>query len=336
MKALVTGATGFIGSALVRELLKDGKEVKVLIRKSSNTKNIDGLDVERAYGDVRDKEAVKAALAGCDTFYQTAALFEYWGPSKKDYYDVNVEGTKASLQAALEQGVPKVIHTSSIVSLGSHGRDCLAKEDAGFNLWKTGAHYCISKYLAEVEALRFAQEGLPVVVVNPAVVIGVRDIRPTPSGRLILDVLNKKTPGHMDGGFNYVDVEDVAWGHILAAEKGRIGEKYILGNANLSMLDFYRLVADVAGAEPPRLKFPYPAVLATAYLYSLIAAFTRRPPVVTPAAARVARIYGYFDSSKAVRELGMPQTLIRTTVEKAVNWFRENEYVKARQRVAVS
>ncbi len=329
MKSLVTGATGFLGSALVRELLKDGKEVRVLVRQGSSTRNIDGLEVEKAYGDVRDKESVKAALAGCDVFYQTAALFEYWGPSKKDYYDVNVEGTKASLQAALEQGVPKVVHTSSIVALGAHGCDYLAKEDAEFNYWKTGAHYCISKYLAEVEALKFAEKGLAVVVVNPGAVIGIRDVRPTPSGRLILDVLNKKTPGYMDGGLNYVDVEDVARGHILAAQKGKTGEKYILGNANLSMLDFYRLVADVAGMKPPKLKFPYPAVLATAYLYGIVAAISRRPPVVTPAAARVARMYGYFDSSKAVKELGMPQTPIRTTVEKAVNWFRENGYVRA-------
>jgi dihydroflavonol-4-reductase len=329
MKALVTGATGFVGSSLVRELLKDGKEVKVLVRQSSSTKNIHGLDVEKAYGDVRDKESVKAALAGCDTFYQTAAVFEFWGPSKKDYYDVNVEGTKASLQAALERAVPKVVYTSSVVALGSHGRDCLAAEDAEFNLWKTGAHYCISKYLGEAEALKFAGKGVPVVIVNPGVVIGVRDIRPTPSGRIILDVLNKRTPGYLDGGFHYVDVEDVARGHILAAQKGRTGEKYILGNANLSMLDFYRLVAEVAGMKPPGLRFPYPAVLTMSYLYSLVARVTRRPPVVTPAAARVSRVHAYFDSSKAVNELGMPQTPIRATVEKAVNWFRENGYVKA-------
>ena len=328
MKALVTGATGFIGSSLVRELLKEGKEVKVLARESSNTKNIDGLDVEKAFGDVRDKEAVKAALTGCDTFYQTAALFEYWGPSEKDYYDVNVQGTKAGMEAAQEQGVPKVVHTSSIVSLGSHGCDCLAKEDAEFNLWKTKAHYCISKYMGELEALRFAEKGVPVVIVNPAVVIGVRDIRPTPSGRLILDVLNKRTPGYMDGGFNYVDVEDVARGHILAAQKGRIGDKYILGNANLSMREFYQLVADVAGTEPPRMRFPYVGVLAIAYLYSVMARITGRPPVVNPASARVAKIYGYFDPSKAVNELGFPQTPIRTTVEKAVNWFRGNGYVR--------
>jgi dihydroflavonol-4-reductase len=329
MKALVTGATGFIGSSVVRDLLRDGREVKVLVRQTSDTSNIDGLDVERCYGDIRDKESVKAALEGCDTFYQTAALYEYWGPAKKDYYDVNVEGTKASLSAALERGVERTIYTSSIVALGVHGRECMAREDAEFNLWGTGAHYCISKYLGEVEALRFADKGLPVVIVNPAGVIGVRDIKPTPSGRIILDVVNKRQPGYMDGDMNFVDVEDVARGHILAAEKGRIGEKYILGNANLSLIDFYRLVADVAGVEPPRLRFPYPAVLAASYLFALVASISRRPPVATPAIVRVARTSGCFDSSKAVNELGFPQTPIRRTVEKAVNWFRENGYVKA-------
>ncbi|MBN2098186.1 MAG: SDR family oxidoreductase [Dehalococcoidia bacterium] len=324
MKSLVTGATGFIGSALVRELLKDGKEVRILVRKSSNTKIIDGLDIEKVYGDVRDKDAVGAALKGCDTFYQAAALYESWGPSKRDYYDVNVEGTKASLQAAMEQGVPKVVHTSSIAALGNHGRETLAREDAEFNGWKTGAHYNISKYLAEVEALKFAQKGLPVVVVNPAIVIGVRDIRPTPSGRIIADVLNKRTAGYFDGGGNFVDVEDVARGHILAAAKGKVGEKYILGNVNMTLKEFFDLVADVAGMQRLKTKFPFPAVLAVSYLYVLTAAITKKPPTLTPALARLNHSYMYFDPSKAVKELGFQQTPIRTTVEKAINWFREN------------
>ena len=329
MKSLVTGATGLIGSSIVRELLKDGKEVKVLVRKSSNTKNIDGLDFERAYGDIRDKESVKAALKGCDTFYQAAALYEFWGPKKKDYYDVNVEGTKSALQAALEQGVAKVVYTSSIAALGSHGRERPANEEAQYNYPSGAPPYVLTKYLGQVEALKMVQKGLPVVVVNPAGVIGVRDINPTPSGRIILDVLNKRTPGYMDGGGNYVDVEDVARGHVLAADKGKVGEKYVLGNANMSLLEFYKLVSDVAGMQPPKLKFPYPAVLVTSYLYQLIATITKRPPPVTPAAARVVRMYAYFDSSKAIRELGFPQTPIRITVEKAVNWFRENGYVKS-------
>ena len=330
MKALVTGATGFIGSSLVRELLKDGVEVRILVRKNSNTKNIDGLNLERAYGDIRDKESVKAALKGCDTFYQTAALYESWGHDKKEYYDINVEGTKTALTAALEQGVGKVVYTSSIAALGAHGRDRLAKEDAEFNTWKTKSHYCISKYLGEVEAMKVCKNGLPMVVVNPGVVIGVRDIRPTPSGRYIVNLLNRKTPGYIDGGANYVDVEDVARGHVLAAQKGRIGEKYILGNENLSTKDFFKLVGEVAGVEPPKMKFPYTAALATAYVSQFIAKVTRKPPVVTPPEIRLASKYAYFDSSKAVKELRFPQTPIKTTVEKAVKWFKENGYVKAR------
>jgi len=328
MKALVTGATGLIGSSVVRELLKDGKEVEVLVRKNSNTKNIDGLDVEKAYGDIREKESVKAALKGCDTFYQAAALYEYWGHPKKEFYDVNVEGTKSALQAALEQGVGKVVYTSSIVALGAHGRDRPANEESQYNLGSGAADYIFTKYLGQVEALKMAQKGLPVVVVNPAGVIGVRDIRPTPSGRVLLDVLNKRTPGYMDGGTNYVDVEDVARGHVLAAAKGKVGEKYALGNANMSLLEFYTLVSEVAGMKPPKLKLPYPAVLVTSYLYQLIAAITKTPPVATPGMVRFARLYMYLDSSKAVKELGFPQTPIRTTIEKAVNWFRENGYVK--------
>ncbi|MBN1382073.1 MAG: NAD-dependent epimerase/dehydratase family protein [Deltaproteobacteria bacterium] len=328
MKALVTGATGFVGAAIIRELIKDGKEVKVMVRKSSNTSNIDGLDVEKAYGDIRDKESVKAALKGCDTFYQAAALYEFWGPTKKNFYDVNVEGTKSSLEAALEHGVGKVVYTSSIAGLGAHGRDFPATEEVPYNLGAGVPHYVTTKYLGQVEALKMARKGLPVVIVNPATVIGIRDIKPTPSGRIILDVLNKRTPGYMDGGTNYVDVEDVARGHILAAARGKVGELYILGNANMSLLDFYRLVGEVAGMPPPKLKFPYPAVLATSYLYLLTAGIMKKPPPVTPGMARITSRYMYFDSSKAVNELGLQLTPIRTTVEKAVNWFRENGYVK--------
>ncbi|MDD5311934.1 MAG: NAD-dependent epimerase/dehydratase family protein [Dehalococcoidia bacterium] len=328
MKACVTGATGFVGSALVRELLKDGKEVKVLIRKSSDTRSIDGLDVEKAYGDIRDKDSVKAALQGCDTLYQTAALYELWGPSRKDFYDVNVEGTKIALEAALEHGLEKVVYTSSVVTLGGHGKDHPAKENAHFNVQKIAPLYYTTKYLGEIEALKMAQKGLPVVIVNPALVIGVRDIKPTPSGRIILDVINRRTPGYTDGGFNVVDVEDVARGHILAAQKGRVGEKYILGNANMSLLEFYELISDVSEIQFPRVKYPYPAVLCMTYLYQFIASITKKPPVLTPPTARVNKLYWYFDSSKAIKELGLPQTSIRNTMEKAVNWFKEAGYTK--------
>ena len=330
MKTLVTGATGLVGSSLVRELLKDNVEVRVLIRETSDTRSIDGLDVERAYGDIRDGESVKAALKGCDTFYQTAALIAFWVPNSKIFYDINVEGAKTALNAALEQGVQKVIYTSAGVALGCHGIDTMAHEESEFNLWKTGEQYSISKYLGEVEAKKICEKGLPLVIVNPSGIIGVRDIKPTPSGKIILDILNKKMPAYMDGGLNLVDVEDVARGHILAAQKGRIGERYILGNANLSVKDFFKLIGEASGIQPPRLKVPYPAAIALAYMYKFGTSITRKPPVITPAGVRMAIKYTYYDVSKAVNELGFPQTPIKTTVEKAVNWFRENGYVKAR------
>lgn len=328
MKTLVTGATGLIGSSLVRELLNDNIEVKVMVRENSDTRNIDGLDVEKAYGDIRDGESVKAALQGCDTFYQAAALYVFWTTDSKVIYDINVEGTKIALNAALEQGIEKVVYTSSIAAIGSSGPNMLANEDTEFNLWNTGDHYIRSKYLGEVEAKKFCDKGLPVVIVNPTGVTGVRDIKPTPTGKIILDVLNKKMPAYVDGGMNIVDVEDVARGHILAAQKGRIGERYILGNENLSLKDFFGLIGEVSGVQPPRLKLPYSAAIAMAYMYKFGSNITHKPPVLTPPSVRFASKYTYYDVSKAVNELGLPQTPVKTTIEKAINWFRENGYVK--------
>jgi len=329
MKTLVTGATGFIGSSLVRELLKDGVEVKVLVRENSDTRNIDGLDVERCYGDIRDGESVKVALKGCDTFYQTAALLAWWVPDSKVFYDVNVEGTKTALNAALEQGVEEAIYTSSVVTVGSHGADALANEEAEFNLWDTGDHYIRSKYLGEVEAKKIFEKGLPLVIVNPTSPIGVRDIKPTPTGRTMVGVLNKKVPGYIDGGYNFVDVEDVARGHILAAQKGTIGERYILGNENLLYGEYLRLVSEVGGVKPPKFKMPYSVAIVMAHVYQLAANITGKPPLMTAPMVRALSGYSYYDVSKAVNELGLPQTPIRTTIEKAVNWFRENGYVEA-------
>jgi dihydroflavonol-4-reductase len=328
MKALVTGATGFMGSSLTRELLKDGVEVRVLVRKNSDTRNIDGLDVEKVYGDIRDGDSVKAALKGSDTFYQTAGLFAYWGPSKKEFYDINVEGTKIALNAAFEQGVGKVVYTSSIAAIGAHGVDSPANEESQFNMWKSGVHYIISKYLGEVEALKICKKGLPLVVVNPTLAIGVRDIKPVPSGQTILDILNGRMIGYVESGTNVVDVEDVARGHILAAQKGRIGERYILGNENLPMGKYFALVAEVGGVKPPTRKLPRNLALATSYALQLGAFISKKPPIVTPAMVRSFSQYWYFDCSKAVKELGFLQTPIRNTIEKAVNWFRENGYVK--------
>jgi dihydroflavonol-4-reductase len=329
MKTLVTGATGFIGSSLVRELLKDNKEVRVLVRKNSDTRNIADLEVEKVYGDTRDGEAVQAALKGCDTLYHAAALYSFWMPSSKIFYDVNVEGTKTVLGAALKQGIKKVVYTSSIAAVGTYGADRPANEEVEFNLWGIGDHYTRSKHLAELEVMKLYKQGLPVVIVNPSMVIGIRDIKPTPSGKLIIDAINKKMPGYIEGGINVVDVEDVARGHILAADKGKNGERYILGNENMTVSNFFKLVAEVSKVAPPKMKIPYRAAIMLGYGYQFLSHFTRKQPVITIGQVRTGSSYAFFDCSKAVRELGFNQTPIKTTMEKAVSWFRDNGYVKS-------
>ncbi|EQA36645.1 putative hopanoid-associated sugar epimerase [Leptospira inadai serovar Lyme str. 10] len=327
MKKLVTGAAGFIGSAIVRELLKEGHEVKVLIRKSTNPKGLEGLDVEVAYGDICDGDSMRSALKGCDTLYQTAAFFAHWTLDKKLPYEVNVEGTKTSMRAALDAGVEKVIYTSTGNTIGAHG-EIPANETAEFNHWKSGDHYSISKYLGEVEALKFVSMGLPIVVVNPTLVIGAGDVKPTTSGQMIIDVVQGAMPGYIDGGTNVIDVSDVAKGHLLAAKKGRVGERYLLGNENLTLSEYFGLIAEIAGVKPPRIKIPYYVALGMGYIFELGAAITKKHPIATASEIRIGKSKEFFDCSKAVRELGLPQTSVRIAIQNAIDWFKENGYLK--------
>lgn len=328
MRALVTGANGFIGSSVVKELLKDGAEVRVYIRGGSDVRTIEHLDIDGYYGDIRDADPLKKALAGCDTLFHLAAINSYWISDSKMFYDVNVEGTKIALAAALECGVKKVVYTSSAVTLGYHGATKLAAEDAEYNLSDVKDHYVRSKHLAEAEALSFVKKGLPVVVVNPTTVIGAYDIKPTPSGKMILDIVTGRMPGYFDGGANFVDVEDVACGHVLAAKKGKPGERYILGNKNMKWKEYYQLIADLAKVDPPKRKLTPRIALAMGYLYHVSGNIVQSPPLLTGPMVKVLGMYGYFNCSKAMKELGMPQTPVKTTLDKSIKWFRENEYLK--------
>ena len=329
MKTLVTGATGLVGSSLVRLLLNQNIEVKVIVREKSDTRNIDGLDIERVPGDIRDEASMKAALKGCNIFYQTAGLYVSNAP-KKLYFDINLEGSKTALKAALEQGVEKVVYTSSIAAVGSSGQTgVLANENNKYNFDKIGSPYIDSKYQGEQAALEFFRKGLPVVIVNPTGVIGVRDIKPTPTGQSILMALKGEMFGYFGGGINMVDAEDVARGHILAARKGRHGERYILGGENVTFKELYKMVTEMGGVQPPKRKFSRNSLMMMAWFLKIVSGITRKPPMISVTDVRLmVEKELYYDCSKAVNELGYLPIPLKTTLQKTVNWFRENGYVK--------
>jgi dihydroflavonol-4-reductase len=329
MKTLVTGGNGFVGSAIVRKLTQRGEEVRVTVRQGSNTKNIDGLKVERVYADVREGAAIKNALRGCQRLYHTAALYKTWLRDESELSKVNVEGTRNVLGEALKAGVKKVVLTSSIAALGVTPDGKPSDEKVAFNLWHTKLPYELSKYEGEKVAWDFFKRGLPLVVVRPSLVLGERDIYPTPSGKMVLDILNKKYLTYLDGGINVVDVHDVATGHLLAMEKGRVGESYNLGNNdnNVSLKELFSLIAESGGISPPRFKAPYPVVMALSYANLFISNhLTHRPPFLNPGSLQVLHLFKKMDSAKAINELGLPQTPLRETIGKTVAWYKENGY----------
>jgi len=327
MKILVTGGTGFIGAAVVRLLLEDGLPVRCLVRKESDLSNLDGLDVEYAHGDVIDMDSVRRALDGCDRVIHLAAIYAIWMKDPNRMYRVNVNGTHKVLTACREAGVQKVVYVSSTAALGAHGK-VPANEDAEFNMASVGDHYFISKFQSEQLALDFAAKGLPVTIVNPSVPLGPRDIKPTPSGAIIINVLKGKLPGYIDGGLNLIDVGDCARGIVNALSRGAVGRKYVLGNRNVSMKEFFDLIVKVAGSgKSPRIKFPVFMAVQSGYAEELVARFTGKPPVNTAAWVRVGSHYSWWDSSRAVRELGLPQTPVEKSIAQAIEWFRGKAYL---------
>jgi dihydroflavonol-4-reductase len=308
------------------ELLKRGQPMRALVRSKGQPGNLAGLPVELVEGDLLDADSLRRALNGCDRVYHLAAVYANWLPDRRVILRANVDGTRNLLQACLERKVERIVYTSSVAALGAHGKTP-ADESAQFNLADTGDVYHLSKVQAEQLALEYAGKGLPVVILNPSNPIGPRDWKPTPTGALILSVLGGKLPGYVEGGINVVDVEDVAVAHVTAMEKGRPGEKYVLGNANLSIRDYFRLIAEAGGGKAPAMRIPLPFAIATAYLYEGVAAITSKPPLTTPGWVKVGSHYSFWDSSKAVRELGLPQTPIRASLNKAIAWFREKGYL---------
>ena len=335
MLAAVSGATGFIGSAVVRKLLGQGRPVRALCEPGAPGRNLDALDalnvgrkaIERVTVDVCDFDGMKRALSGASAYYHLAAIYRVWNPDPRPIYRVNLEGTTTALLAAQAAGVGRIVYTSSIAAVGLHPDGRPSDETVAWNLQDIADEYVLTKHLSERIALRFA-EVLPVVVVNPAFPFGPGDIAPTPTGKIVLSILRGELPGTGPGGFCAVDVDDVAEAHVAAETRGRVGERYILGNHNTAFNDFAALVAEVAGVPLPRLHIPGAVALGVARgmeLWSDLVSHTE-PQGTVKAIAYVQRS-PFFDPAKARRELGFPCTPLRTSVERAVRFFREQGMV---------
>lgn len=327
MSTLVTGATGYIGSAVIRQLLDKGKTVRCLVRETSSLKNLANLDVELVYGEVRDMESLHRALESCNKVYHLAANYANWLPDAGLMYQVNEEGTRNVLTACKTAGVKKIVYCSSVAALGAHGKNP-ANESALFNLNSTKDHYYISKYRAEQVAMEFVRRGLPVVIVNPANPIGPGDIAPTPTGALIISILKGKLPGYVDGGINLIDLTDCARAIVAAMEKGKVGEKYILGNRNISIKQYFDLIVTVAGrGKSPFIKLPRWAAVFSGYGYQLLARITGKSPVTSASWVRVGSRYSWWDCSKAREQLNLGLRPLEESIAEAVKWFDENGYV---------
>ena len=331
MRVLVTGASGFIGGHIARKLLEKGYEVSVLIRKSSNTANIVGMPYRICYGDIRDKDSVRKALKGCRGLFHAAAMYGFWARDPMDFYRVNVEGTKNMIEAAMEEGVEKIVYTSSESALeggnGAEGGSGLARiEDVC-------GDYKKSKLLAEIEVRKMAAAGLPVLIVNPTTPIGSGDIVPTPTGRIVLDMLNGAMPAYVNTGLNVIDVEDVARGHILAYEKAGPGERFVLGNRDLSLRQMLEIIAGIAGMRPPRTEIPLGAASVLAYADEFFSGkMLKRHPRIPLAAVRTAYKKRFFDCRPYTVRLGLALMPVEKAFEKSINWFTENGYVRDRRQ----
>ncbi|MBI4298852.1 MAG: NAD-dependent epimerase/dehydratase family protein [Chloroflexi bacterium] len=327
MKALVTGGTGFIGCNIVRALIEEGIQVRVLMRRESSALNIEDTGVEKAWGDVRDTEAVRDAVGGCDAVFHTAALYRFWAPKPNIFYDINVQGTKNVLEAALSEGVSRLVYTSTVGTIGVPRHDRPSTEEDYPRQEELYGHYKRSKFQAEAEAVRLYERGLPVVIVNPTAPVGRGDVKPTPTGRIILDFLKGRMPAYLNTGLNLVDVEDVAKAHVLAMKKGQAGQRYILGNRNMTLKETLDILAEITKKQAPRVRIPFWLALGAGYGdYLIEGGVMGREPFIPLEGVKIARHPMYVDCSKAVRELGMPQTPVHEALEKAVEWFQEKGY----------
>ena len=329
MKSLVTGATGFLGSAVMRCLLTAGHEVRVLVRSDSDRRNLENFPVEITEGDLRDYKSLKCATSGCDNLFHVAADYRLWVPDPETMYEINVNGTQALIIAAAEAGIKRIIYTSSVATLGLNQDGSPANEETPSNFATITGYYKRSKYQAEQIVKKLTDDHhLPLTIVNPSTPIGPGDIRPTPTGRVVLDTLMGKMPAYVNTGLNIAHVDDIAHGHLLAYQHGKPGERYILGGDNMMLLQILQTIDEINEIRTNRLKIPINLMLPMAWCMEKIATFTHTEPRATLDSIHMAKKLMFFSSEKAHRELGYRYRPAIEALKDAVKWFKENDYYK--------
>lgn len=328
MQAFVTGATGFLGSHVARVLCEQGAKLRCLVRATSNLKNLQGLPAETVTGDLRDPVSLEKAMAGCDTVFHVAADYRLWVRDPQEMYRSNVDGTRALLQAARKNDVRRLVYTSSVATIGFKTNGSLADEDSPVSVSDMIGHYKRSKFMAEQVALEAGRSGLHVVTVNPTTPVGEGDVKPTPTGRIMLDFLKRKFPAYVETGLNLVDVRECARGHLAALERGTPGHRYILGGENLTLKQILDKLGDITGLPSPKIKLPYIFAFATGVIDETITGrMLNKEPRATIDAVRMGKKMMFATSAKAERELGWKIVPVNDALRRAVEWFRANGYV---------
>jgi dihydroflavonol-4-reductase len=326
MTTLVTGAAGFLGSHVARQLVARGDEVRVLMRPSSTNRAIADLSLEYVTGDLRDPASLDRAMQGVKRVFHVAADYRLWAKRKQDIYDSNVGGTKNLLDAAKRAGVEQLIYTSTVATIAVD-RPQHPNESTDAKLEEMVGHYKRSKWMAEKEALSAAKNGLPVIVAMPTTPVGPWDWKPTPTGKIILDFLNGKMPGYVETGLNFVGVEECAAGHLLIAEKGKVGERYLLGGENLTLKQMLDALSKITGLPAPKLKIPHGLALGVAYANTIFSRLIGREPGIPVEGVKIARHMMFVDCTRAQRELGFKAGPVAAALERAVRWYEANGYI---------
>lgn len=329
MKSLVTGATGFLGSAVMRCLLTAGHEVRVLVRPGSNRKNLENFSVEITEGDLLDDQSLKRAVSGCDNLFHVAADYRLWVPDPETMYAINVNGTQALIMAAAEAGIKRIVYTSSVATLGLNPDGSPANEETPSNLATINGYYKRSKYQAEQIVKKLTDDHhLPLIIVNPSTPIGPGDVRPTPTGRIVVDTLMGRMPAYVNTGLNIAHVDDIAQGHLLAYQQGKPGERYILGGDNMMLLQILQTIDEINGTRINRIRMPVNLMLPLAWCMEKMATVTHTEPRATLDSIRMAKKLMFFSSAKAHRELGYQYRPAIEALRDAVRWFKKHGYCK--------